>query len=74
MNPNSFKSVQFPRSAIEKKKEWVRSREDREGKRKERILKGRQEKERVGEEVGKQISFRQHLFPGNYIVTNQRTL
>lgn len=52
----------------------MRSREDREGKRKERILKGRQEKERVGEEVGKQISFRQHLFPGNYIVTNQRTL
>lgn len=64
-----------PGSATEgKKKEWVGSGEDREGKRKERTLKNRQEKERGGRGRGETNELQAALFPGNSIVPNQRTL
>lgn len=73
LNPNPFKSAQFPLgSAILKMGGGVRSGEDREGEKKTERCRGKGEGGR--EEKGRQMSCRQYLFPGNYIVTNQRTL
>lgn len=75
LNPNPFKSAQFPLVLLFKKKggvEGVRSGEDREGEKKTERCIGKGEGGR--EEKGRQMSCRQYLFPGNYIVTNQRTL